>query len=618
MNAAPVTVQISGISPKTKKPNMLTHTSWLYENGASTGNASGVRDSASMISRLEASGATKPGPSCPRPTPPPCCSGRSWHPVRSTCAKSLHLRKPVLMAGRRLHQSQSIGQLTSPHDAVPSITGERATPSLTQRGTTDSRLTFLATFISFNQQSRKVLELMTIVQTSRVFLVGFATAIAVSLTITVIGHFSLSEARLNHVITIGLFQSQFEQRGLVLIKDHWSECGFLMMEKVQPQSVLRNAIDTYLAHDFRYHFCDILKTEYLGGPLTDVKLAHWDYQNYPFGARHVLAVVMSFMELVDVHGLYMILSSVTVALMFFGALCNSPANAKTVAPVGIYLCFAFATHLLGDNLAYAPSLIFAFTALSIFLFAKKWFSEWCHRVFFFAMMATMVLFFEPSTGTVPITIALTVVFNQLFYSDREAPPDMYWSTSAKQALTILACFFFAIIIHTSLRIGAIWLLYGADVEALFGKLAARMSDQVDGSVQATTLATLQRIWDSIGNLSPGGRPVALIFLGASMIAWIVMLFMLPIAIRSMPTWRRSVLAVDVILIAVSAAGIFLWYRLFRNHIYIHAFFMVRLLVIPASFGFVALLRVGQQVDWASLRAGARKTFSHRLSMERAR
>src|SRR3984893_5664267 len=36
MNAAPTTVHMSGTSPKIRKPRILTHKSWVYENGAST------------------------------------------------------------------------------------------------------------------------------------------------------------------------------------------------------------------------------------------------------------------------------------------------------------------------------------------------------------------------------------------------------------------------------------------------------------------------------------------------------------------------------------------------------------------------------------------------------
>src|ERR1700674_5988358 len=48
MKTAPVTVQISGTSPKITKPRMLTQTSWVYENGAST-EASAYRKASTTI-----------------------------------------------------------------------------------------------------------------------------------------------------------------------------------------------------------------------------------------------------------------------------------------------------------------------------------------------------------------------------------------------------------------------------------------------------------------------------------------------------------------------------------------------------------------------------------------
>ena len=55
---------------------------------------------------------SKPRPCCRRQTPPPCCSGRCSHPVRSTCAG--------LMAGRRSQKTLSVSQLTLPPETIAS------------------------------------------------------------------------------------------------------------------------------------------------------------------------------------------------------------------------------------------------------------------------------------------------------------------------------------------------------------------------------------------------------------------------------------------------------------------------------------------------------------------
>ena len=66
-----------------------------------------TRSSACMRS---SSAGSRPRPSCPAPTPPPCCSGRCSPPARLSCERS--------MDGRASPRSRPIRSLTSPHDRI--------------------------------------------------------------------------------------------------------------------------------------------------------------------------------------------------------------------------------------------------------------------------------------------------------------------------------------------------------------------------------------------------------------------------------------------------------------------------------------------------------------------
>src|SRR6266567_3257331 len=70
---------------------------------------------------------SRPRPCCHRPIPPPCCSGHYSLPDRSACARS--------MAGKRSPPSQSISQLTSPRDQIPSSRSRRANSNHIPDGT---------------------------------------------------------------------------------------------------------------------------------------------------------------------------------------------------------------------------------------------------------------------------------------------------------------------------------------------------------------------------------------------------------------------------------------------------------------------------------------------------
>src|SRR3954451_9498226 len=58
------------------------------------------------------SGGSKPKPCCPRQKQPPCCSGPSWHRVRSRCARST--------GGRPSPKSRPLSPLTSRPEPIPS------------------------------------------------------------------------------------------------------------------------------------------------------------------------------------------------------------------------------------------------------------------------------------------------------------------------------------------------------------------------------------------------------------------------------------------------------------------------------------------------------------------
>jgi hypothetical protein len=81
---------------------------------------------------------------------------------------------------------------------------------------------------------------------------------------------------------------------------------------------------------------------------------------------------------------------------------------------------------------------------------------------------------------------------------------------------------------------------------------------------------------------------------------------LTICLVPIASWRRGraprVLLADLSVIVLAAVGVLAWYRLFRQHTYIHVLFVVRIVALPASFGLVAAALVVRSLADARSRA----------------
>jgi hypothetical protein len=115
-------------------------------------------------------------------------------------------------------------------------------------------------------------------------------------------------------------------------------------------------------------------------------------------------------------------------------------------------------------------------------------------------------------------------------------------------------------------------------------LALRLSDQVEGR-EIHFRDVVQKLWLARFQLAPGGVDAATLGVFLAMAAWIHSLCLLPFL-----WWRRGsaalIVLADLAVITCASAGVLAWYRLFPQHTYIHVLFIVRIVALPASYGFV--------------------------------
>jgi hypothetical protein len=410
------------------------------------------------------------------------------------------------------------------------------------------------------------------------------------LTLTMVSGLTFPGARLVHVGQNALTSGELafnEHRE----EDYFTECSLLIMQYARAPGLFRNAIETRFGMEARHPCQDFESLITTGKMPSGSGTPVGSYVNYPFGSRYLTALVLNVLDLRSARSLYGFLSYGSILILIAGAFRNSPSTALLVLPIGVFLLFGFSMHRFGHNLAHAPGFFVGFTALGAFLAARDHFRDSRARLMFFGFVGIVIGFFDLMHGSIPVVLSLAIVLNHLFYVApvRRAVPNLspsgYWLVSLREAVIICVCFVAA---YGTLTAGRLLLLSGF-VDGGWHRYAVSLGLRLGNEISGMAIDfedVIQKLWQARFQLTPGGFTSSTWMLVVSLAAWIFTIGLLPIA-----SWRRDraalVLLADLSVIVLAAVGVVAWYRLFRQHTFIHVLFVVRNAALPASFGLVA-------------------------------
>ncbi len=265
-------------------------------------------------------------------------------------------------------------------------------------------------------------------------------------------------------------------------------------------------------------------------------------------------------------------------------------------------------HRFGHNLAHAPGFVLGFTALGVFLAGPDRFRNSAARVMFFGFLGVVIASFDLMHGSIPVVLSLAIVLNHLFYvapalrTDSTLSPGGYWLVALGEAAVICVCF---VVAYGTLTAGRLLLLVPlADGNGSWHRYGVALGSRLGREVSGVVINpddVIEKLWQTRFQLMPGGVTPSTWMLVVSLTAWIFTICLLPIA-----SWRRDraplVLLADLSVIVLAAAGALAWYRLFRQHTFIHVLFVVRIVALPASFGLVAAALVVRSLADSQSRA----------------
>ena len=417
---------------------------------------------------------------------------------------------------------------------------------------------------------------------------GIALTICVLAAFGLIAGSTLSRDRLVHVV-----KKAYADGELALTErpneDLFTECALLTMLYLRVDG-LRDLVDTRFVFSESIDPCETLRVVVNEAPRDSSIKGPYSYLNYPWGSRHLEALVLSGFEYPAARALYRTLSYASVVFLLLGAWRNCRRTAFLILPLGSFLLFGFALISFGGNPGHAPGYFVGFFALGIFLAAREWFRNASRRFVFFGVLGTLIAYFDLMTGSLQAILSLAVIWNHFFYLKDDRGSRGYWTRAAQQAFGIVGCFALAYVTLTALRMAVVGLYQTGgyyDITHLVAYI--KSGEGVPGA--ATLRDVIKALWLARFQLT-GDALTSTWLICASVAAWIFG----GVAIAALCLKRRMVgreLGIDLFVILLAGGGIIFWLLVFKGHTLTHASFMVRLVALPAAYGFmVALLAAG--------------------------
>ena len=395
-----------------------------------------------------------------------------------------------------------------------------------------------------------------------------------------------------------LLREDFSSGGLTSdparVVEDWVECSLLTMEYIRHDNIL-DAIDTSWMRP-THHTCEELKALVAGPPYTLELAPPSHYINYAFGARHFEAILLSVLSIMTAKTLCLMLSYVSVVCLFLGGWRNSPpVTLAVLLPIGLFLLFAFEQHRYGDSLMWAPAFFVGFFTLAVFLAARDRFNDRANRIGLFCFLALILTFLDTMQGSLPVLLSLTIVLNHFFYVSRGTYPTLkaYFVATLVGLSTIFLCFITSFIVYTVVRLLILSHVIAYPVwHSFVTDLGSRMGDVVPEVGTVHLSEVVQKLWSERSQMT--GNDFATWLFWASGLAWLCAISMLIFLVPRRIGNAALMVSVDVFVLTVASLGILSWFVIFPNHSYIHAWFMVRMMALPESYGFVAAIIVIQR------------------------
>jgi len=374
--------------------------------------------------------------------------------------------------------------------------------------------------------------------------------------------------------------------------DMFTECAMFYMDIDRHESKIANIFSTKFDIS-KPHPCDGLRFLLDGNKNYEISNLE-NNTRYFYGSRHLFSMLANYLSIDQIRSIYFILSIFSPLLLWTAFLIESRSNFIIISPLIISMLIGFDLGNMGGNIAHSPGFFLPIICLAGVILWPNSLVDLRKRVFAYAVIASMTTYFDTIHGPLPFILSVTIIINHMLYHPVKfaSANNREWILEVVGLIALFSSVFVLLIILK--LIGAIpFVKYNVFLEFYKG-LSYRLSSNIASSGSALNLITHAQVWERLWFYraiyfyhSVIAATSYYLFAG---VAWVLVLItvlyhrMFRIAL---PCWR------EIVVLVIVSMGIIVWYFEFVNHTYIHAQFMGRLGIIPASAGAMALIYLGR-------------------------
>ena len=370
--------------------------------------------------------------------------------------------------------------------------------------------------------------------------------------------------------------------------DTFTESAIFFMALDRYENKLANIFSSKfskpLGNDISDNVRFLLKTEGYQSPIIEDPNTRYFY-----GSRHLFSILANFLGIVQIRDLYFILSVISPLLLWFAFLTKSRFDFILISPIIISMLIGFGLINLGSNIAHAPGFFFPILCLAGVVFYRNKLLDLRKRVFVYAVIASITTYFDTLSGPLPFILSITIIINHMLYHPikLEEAVDRQWIIEAVGLIGLFISVF-AMLVLLKLLTAIPFTNY--NVFTTFSQTLSLRLSSVDGGGGAITRAQeWQHLWSVKHLIFYNSGFAATAYFLLSGVAWVLILIVALYHLASrtaLACWR------EIIVLIIASSVIIIWFTIFVNHTYVHAHFMGRIAIIPASAGLMCLIYLG--------------------------
>lgn len=378
--------------------------------------------------------------------------------------------------------------------------------------------------------------------------------------------------------------------------DQYNDCSILQMITNDDDDALASAVGPLIYNKNRGETdkCETLRRIVNEGPRSAPFLV-FRYTRYWHGQDPLAAALLRFLDLGRARMLLEIALYASLLLLPLAAGTRRRELFAVAAAIALTGALFWAVPYFGQSFTHAPGDIFVVLGIAGLLCWRRRLSAPATLIPYCAVYGAGVVYLEFLTGQLPTAAGLLLVAAYLIARLRPEPEDRP-NAAWRLALAGLAGFAVGALLTVVIKQALALAIVGPDAVRSFVEYLERYVNPSPGASlrhfgetwsspsDPLPVSTLKAIYALLGQgyvLAYGSRTGALALYAASVLSWAAAGYL---ALRKPARGARS----DLLAFAAGGAVVLAWVCAFQTHTTIHKWWMVRMLIVPLSFGWGAV------------------------------